>query len=51
MKYIEAQLKKRKGIEVENKDGDANKYLTPEEAAVSFKLDSVQNSFSNFFSP
>jgi ribosomal protein L9 len=34
MKYIEEQLKKKKGIEVENKDGDANKYLTPEEAAI-----------------
>lgn len=34
MKYIEAQLKKRKGIEVDNKDGESNKYLTPEEAAI-----------------
>ena len=34
MKYIEEQLKKRKGIEVDSKDGERNKYLTPEEAAV-----------------
>jgi Hepatocellular carcinoma-associated antigen 59 len=33
MKYIEEQLKKKKGIEVDNKD-DLNKYLTPEEAAI-----------------
>jgi hypothetical protein len=34
MKYIEEQLKKKKGIEVDSKDGEGNKYLTPEEAAV-----------------
>lgn len=33
MKYIEEQLKKKKGIEVDNKD-ETNKYLTPEEAAI-----------------
>lgn len=33
MKYIEEQLKMKKGIEVDNKD-EANKYLTPEEAAI-----------------
>lgn len=38
MKYIEEQLKKRKGIEVDNKDGENNKYLTPEEAAVMILL-------------
>lgn len=34
MKYIEEQLKKKKGIEVDHKDTEANKYLTPEEAAI-----------------
>lgn len=33
MKYIEEQLKKKKGIEVDSKD-ETNKYLTPEEAAI-----------------
>lgn len=33
MKFIEEQLKKKKGIEVDSKD-DSNKYLTPEEAAI-----------------
>lgn len=33
MKYIEEQLKLKKGIEVDSKD-DANRYLTPEEAAI-----------------
>lgn len=33
MKFIEEQLKKKKGIEVDSKD-EANKYLTPEEAAI-----------------
>lgn len=34
MKYIEEQLKKKKGLEVDSKDGESNKYLTPEEAAI-----------------
>jgi Hepatocellular carcinoma-associated antigen 59 len=34
MKYIEEQLKKKKGLEVDNKDNESNKYLTPEEAAI-----------------
>lgn len=33
MKYIEEQLKKQKGIEVDKKD-EINKYLTPGEAAL-----------------
>lgn len=34
IKYVEEQLKKKKGIEVDSKEKEANKYLTPEEAAV-----------------
>lgn len=34
MKYIDEQLSKRKGVETSRDDNDANKYLSPEEAAI-----------------
>lgn len=34
MKYIDNELKKRKGLEVDNKESNSGKYLSPEEAAL-----------------
>lgn len=50
MKYIEQELQKRKGLaktNAENEEGDPNKYLTPEEAALLALPDHLRHSSSN----
>ncbi|XP_036337089.1 telomere length and silencing protein 1 homolog, partial [Rhagoletis pomonella] len=50
MKYIEQELQKRKGLSKANADteeGDPNKYLTPEEAALLALPDHLRQSSSN----
>ncbi|XP_054734003.1 splicing factor C9orf78 [Anastrepha obliqua] len=50
MKYIEQELQKRKGLSkatADNEEGDPNKYLTPEEAALLALPDHLRHSSSN----
>ncbi|XP_055843369.1 splicing factor C9orf78 homolog [Episyrphus balteatus] len=49
MKYIEEELRKRKGVakDVEEQEGDKTKYMTPEEAALFALPDHLRQSSSN----
>lgn len=46
MKYIDNELKKRKGLEVDNKESDMSKYLTPEDAALASLPEHLRESSS-----
>lgn len=46
MKFIENELKKRKGLEVDNKESEFGKYLTPEDAALASLPEHLRESSS-----